>query len=219
MNSKKTTSLSFILIFALMISNCGAFLLSPGLRSDNQLVEVQPNRTGIQRNLYRVQAFSPGTEEDKEKVIFDSNNIWEPETDSKTLSQTTLTFLKKTDRTPKIVVVEIRSSAGIAGLNRIGSIRANSSVCDVIDWKIYRYDFVHFIDRLRRNVYPKYPEENYMREFLPRMASIEVREEPRKRIMILFDPGCSFPTATKLYLELVTEETISYEFELDGPKS
>ncbi|MDF3821876.1 hypothetical protein P3G55_18370 [Leptospira sp. 96542] len=192
-----------ILIF-ILLSNCTSFVLSPGVNSDYQ-IEITKGNKFQESEDYILTGFRLD-KDNQELVLYDINNfsylnpyfLKNFESISKEITDSYFTFL-----------IEVYSEKGLDGLDKLTEIEFMSSICNNFKYQIYRYDYIKFINvrGYRSTTYPKLPEEKYSSELIPKMAYIEVKELPRKRILIFTDKQCELK---KIDFKLNSQKNIIY---------
>ncbi|MCW7471810.1 hypothetical protein [Leptospira kanakyensis] len=203
--------LTYLGILLFLISNCTRFILSPGINSDLQ-ISINEIKNTNDNSKYRLTAFKL-TDENLELALFDINNF----------SDLNLSFTKNLENISKdirttnfAILIEVFANSGLKDLNELNEIIIDNHSCSAIKYEIYRYDYIKFIlvRGKRENIYPKLPEEKYQFEFEPKMANIEIKELPRKRILIYIDQTCNPVNLRKINFRITSQKYINYSIEL-----
>ena len=218
-NDRRSSILLYLYLFIVSIYcfACSAYIVSPGIRSDNALTNIEKppviRNDKIKNDNLSVSVFIP-KEEDLEETFFDQNNF-SPENEN---VRTTLIALWKTAmETKNVVLVQTEYIKGKASLGQIKSIQINLKDCEPIKAITYQYNFIKFI-RGRYGVrsssaYPKVPESAYREEMQPIAANFSMKEIPTLRSIFIFERKCVIDSQTRVEVKIETDETLIFKFQ------
>ena len=216
----KTSRLYFpiiVLILALQNFFCSAYILSPGIRSDNALTNIEKPQVirddRIRNQNLLVSVFVP-KEKDLEEVFFDENNF---SAENENLINRLTSLWEKAKETKNVILVQTEYIKGKTSLGQIKSILMNLKECEPIKSVNYQYNYIKFI-RGRYGVrsstaYPKHPESAYKEEMEPVAANFSMKEIPTLRSIFIFNKECRIDSRDILEIKIETEETLVFKFQ------
>lgn len=219
LNDRRSSILlySYLFIVSIYFFSCSAYIISPGIRSDNALTNIEKppviRNDKIKNDNLSVSVFIP-KEEDLEETFFDQNNF-SPENEN---VRTTLIALWKTAmETKNVVLVQTEDRKNKENIRQIKSIHLKLKDCEPIKSINYQYNFIKFI-RSRYGVrsstaYPKVPESAYREEMQPIAANFSMKEIPTLRSIFIFEKKCIIGLQSPVEVKIETDETLIFKFQ------
>lgn len=216
----KTSRLYFpiiVLILALQNFFCSAYILSPGIRSDNALTNIEKPQVirddRIRNQNLLVSVFVP-KEKDLEEVFFDENNF---SAENENLINRLTSLWEKAKETKNVILVQTEYIKGKTSLGQIKSILMNLKDCEPIKFVNYQYNFIKFVRARNRGkgltTYPKLPEYAYKEEMEPVAANFSMKEIPTLRSIFIFNRECRIDSKDILEIKIETEEILVFKFQ------
>lgn len=196
---------------------CSAYIISPGIRSDNALANIEKppviRDDKIRNQNLLVSVFIP-KEKDLEEVFFDENNF---SVENENLRNTLTSLWEKANKTKNVVLVQTEYIKGKTSLGQIKSIRLNLKDCEPIKSIDYQYNFIKFIRARNRGkgltTYPKLPEYAYKEEMEPVAANFSMKEISTLRSIFIFNRECRIDSKNILEIKIETDETLVFKFQ------
>ena len=206
-----------ILILVLQIFACSAYIISPGIRSDNALTNIEKppviRNDKIKNDNLSVSVFIP-KEEDLEETFFDQNNF-SPENEN--LRNILTPLWERAKETKNVVLVQTEDRKNKENIRQIKSIHINLKDCEPIKSINYQYNFIKFIrfrNRVRSvTIYPKLPESAYLEEMQPIAANFSMNEIPTLRSIFIFEKKCIIGLQSLVEVKIETDETLIFKFQ------
>ncbi len=218
-NDKRSSILLYLFLFIVGIYcfSCSAYIISPGIRSDNALTNIEKpsviREDKIKNQNLLVSMFVP-KEKDLEEVFFDENNF---SVENENLRNTLISLWEKAIETKNVILVQTEYINANASLRQIKSILINQKDCEPIKFVNYQYNFIKFI-RGRYGVksstaYPKRPESAYKEEMEPVAANFSMREIPTLRSVFILNKECRINSKDTLEIKIETDEILIFKFQ------
>jgi hypothetical protein len=207
----------FLFIAAIYHFSCSAYVISPGIRSDNAVMNIEkPSITRndrIKNDNLSVSVFIPKGN-DLEEVFFDENNF-SPENEN--LRNTLTSLWERAKETEKVVLIQTEDIKNKTNIRQIKSIQLKLKDCEPIKSIKYQYNFIKFV-RARYRVrgvttYPKIPESAYREEMEPIAANFSMKEIPTLRSIFIFNKECSIDAKDILEVKIETDEILIFKFQ------
>ena len=218
-NEKRSSILLYLFLFIVGIYcfACSAYIISPGLRSDNALTNIEKppviRDDKIRNQNLLVSVFVP-KEKDLEEVFFDENNF---SVENENLINRLTSLWEKAKETRNVILVQAEYINGNASLRQIKSILINLKDCEPIKFVNYQYNFIKFVRARNRGkgltTYPKLPEYAYKEEMEPVAANFSMKEIPSLRSIFIFNKECRIDSKDTLEIKIETEETLVFKFQ------
>ncbi|TGK97198.1 hypothetical protein EHQ30_06490 [Leptospira brenneri] len=150
-----------------------------------------------------------------ELALYDLNNFTEHNPDfNKNLKD----ISRRVSESNFVILLEVVPIKKDSKLNELSNINFYSGECSSFFYEIYRYDYIQFFSKYRvgqrENIYPLLPKEKYQFELEPRMAHVDFKDLPRKRILLYSDRSCPFSQIRTINFRIESEEINSYSIHL-----
>ena len=209
---------NLLLLFLLGIHSfaCSAYIISPGIRSDNALMNIEKpsiiRNDTIKNDNFSVSVFIP-KEEDLEETFFDQNNF---SAENESIKKFLPTLWERAKETKNVVLVQLEVTKHIDSIKQVKSIRAKLSSCESIQSVSYQYNFIRFTrprsGARSRITYPKIPESAYREEMEPVAANVLMKEIPTLRSIFIFSKECILDSKSILSVTVETDEILVFRF-------
>lgn len=192
-----------------MFFNCTTYVLSPGVSSDSEvpLVEVissYPNKE------FQLTAFLL-SDQNLELALYDLNNFTKLNSDfTRNLNDIT----KRIFKSKFVILIEVAPVKENARLDDLTNIQFSSKECDTFYSEIYRYDYIQIFSKYRigqrNHIYPVQPESKYQYDLEPRLAHVDMKNIPRKRVLLYSDENCPLNQLKFIQFKIELDESNSY---------
>ena len=207
----------FLFIAGIYCFACSAYIISPGIRSDNALTNIEKppviRNDKIKNDNLSVSVFIP-KEEDLEETFFDQNNF-SPENEN--LRNILTPLWERAKETKNVVLVQTEDRKNKENIRQIKSIHINLKDCEPIKSINDQYNFIKFVrfrNRVRSvTIYPKLPESAYLEEMQPIAANFSMNEIPTLRSIFIFEKKCIIGLQSLVEVKIETDETLIFKFQ------
>ncbi|HRG76001.1 MAG TPA: hypothetical protein PLX69_15685 [Leptospiraceae bacterium] len=219
LNDRRSSILlySYLFIVSIYFFSCSAYIISPGIRSDNALTNIEKppviRNDKIKNDNLSVSVFIP-KEEDLEEAFFDENNF-SPENEN--LRNILTPLWERAKETKNVVLVQTEDRKNKENIRQIKSIHLKLKDCEPIKSITYQYNFIKFVrfrNRVRSvTIYPKLPESAYLEEMQPIAANFSMNEIPTLRSIFIFEKKCIIGLQSLVEVKIETDETLIFKFQ------
>ncbi|HRG47155.1 MAG TPA: hypothetical protein PLG41_13205 [Leptospiraceae bacterium] len=219
LNDRRSSILlySYLFIVSIYFFSCSAYIISPGIRSDNALTNIEKppviRNDKIKNDNLSVSVFIP-KEEDLEETFFDQNNF-SPENEN--LRNILTPLWERAKETKNVVLVQTEDRKNKENIRQIKSIHLKLKDCEPIKSITYQYNFIKFVrfrNRVRSvTIYPKLPESAYLEEMQPIAANFSMNEIPTLRSIFIFEKKCIIGLQSLVEVKIETDETLIFKFQ------
>lgn len=219
LNDRRSSILlySYLFIVSIYFFSCSAYIISPGIRSDNALTNIEKppviRNDKIKNDNLSVSVFIP-KEEDLEEAFFDENNF-SPENEN--LRNILTPLWERAKETKNVVLVQTEDRKNKENIRQIKSIHLKLKDCEPIKSINYQYNFIKFVrfrNRVRSvTIYPKLPESAYLEEMQPIAANFSMNEIPTLRSIFIFEKKCIIGLQSLVEVKIETDETLIFKFQ------
>ncbi|MBM9548336.1 hypothetical protein JWG40_15015 [Leptospira sp. 201903074] len=199
----------FLIIFVVLVFNCTTFVLSPGVSSDSELPLIEVISSYPDKE-FKLSAFLLSGQ-NLELALYDLNNFTNHNPDfTKNLKD----IVKKIYNSNFVILLEVSPVKKNTRLDELINVQFYSSDCNTFFYEIYRYDYIQFYSKYRigqREItYPTFPHEKYQFELEPKLAHVDIKDLPRKRILLYSDESCSMNQLKSIHFKMGPDQINSY---------